>query len=248
MSLTLAIAEPRHRGLLYGALIWMLAAALLLMALGLLVAAQLQLNAIYVVKILALFGAGAVLALLGLAAHHPFKDFGPANGVTVVRGTLVALMAGLIGERTDSGAPLLAATIGMCVVLLDGVDGWLARRTRMTSSFGARFDMETDAVLVAVLAILAWQFGKAGAWVLLSGMLRYLFVAAALLWPLLRHPVPSSYRGKTIAVVQMIALIVAIAPVTPVKLSTAVAAAALAALSVSFLLDVVWLVRRADPS
>ncbi len=225
----------------------MLAAALLLMALGLLVAARLQLNAFYVVKVLVLFGAGAVLTLLGLAAHHPFRDFGPANGVTVMRGTLVVLMAGLIGERSDSGAPMLAAAVGMGVVLLDGVDGWLARRTRMASGFGARFDMETDAVLVAVLAVLAWQFGKAGAWVLLSGLLRYLFVAAGTLWPLLRRPVPSSYRAKTIAVIQMLALIVAIAPISSVEVSNAVAAMALAALSVSFLLDVVWLVRRADP-
>ncbi len=223
----------------------MLPATLSSMAVGLLVADRLQLGSLYIVKTLALFGIGAVLVLLGLAAHHPFKDFGPANGVTVARGALVVLMAGLIGERTTArGAPMLAASIGMCVVLLDGVDGWLARRTHMTSGFGARFDMETDAVLVAVLAVLAWQFGKAGVWVLLSGMLRYLFAAAALLWPLLRHPVPSSRRGKTIAVLQMLALIVAIAPITSVGLGNVLAATALAALSASFMLDIVWLARH----
>ena len=39
----------------------------------------------------------------------------------------------------------------------------------MASAFGARFDMETDALLLLVLAALAWQFDKAGAWVLASG-------------------------------------------------------------------------------
>ena len=44
---------------------------------------------------------------------------------------------------------------------LDGVDGWLARRRGMSSAFGARFDMEIDALLVQVLAILVWRYGKA---------------------------------------------------------------------------------------
>ena len=48
----------------------------------------------------------------------------------------------------------------------------------MTSAFGARFDMEVDALLIQVLAVLAWQWDKAGPWVLMSGLLRYVFVAA----------------------------------------------------------------------
>ena len=39
----------------------------------------------------------------------------------------------------------------------------------MASAFGARFDMEIDALLILVLAILAWQHDKAGAWVLAVG-------------------------------------------------------------------------------
>jgi len=114
------------------------------------------------------------------------------------------------------------------------------------SGFGARFDMETDAAFVAVLSLLAWQFGKVGAWVLLSGMMRYLFAVAALLWPLLRRPLPSTYRGKTIAVFQMIALIVAIAPMSRTSFAVTVAAAALIALIFSFSLDVVWLLRQPE--
>ena len=67
----------------------------------------------------------------------------------------------------------LAMALATVVAVLDGIDGWLARRTGMASDFGARFDMETDAALIMVLALLAWQFGKAGVWVLASGLLRY---------------------------------------------------------------------------
>jgi phosphatidylglycerophosphate synthase len=101
--------------------------------------------------------------------------------------------------------------------------------------------METDAVLVAVLAILVFQSGKVGAWVLLSGAMRYLFAAAALTVPLLRRSVPSSYRGKSIAVLQMLVLIVAIAPWCPPRVARSVAALALGLLILSFLLDIVWL-------
>ncbi|MEZ5583441.1 MAG: CDP-alcohol phosphatidyltransferase family protein [Candidatus Competibacteraceae bacterium] len=72
----------------------------------------------------------------------------------------------------------LMILIAISVVLLDGVDGWLARRSNTVSDFGARFDMETDALLIAVLALLVWRLDKVGVWILLAGALRYLFVAA----------------------------------------------------------------------
>ena len=87
----------------------------------------------------------------------------------------------------------------------------------MASGFGARFDMETDAVFVAVLSLLAWQFGKAGAWVLLSGLMRYWFVASRAALPSAAPGTRSSYRGKTIAVFQMIALIMRIAPASTIN-------------------------------
>jgi phosphatidylglycerophosphate synthase len=128
--------------------------------------------------------------------------------------------------------------------VLDGVDGWLARRTSLSSAFGARFDMETDALLIMVLAVLAWQFGKAGVWVLGSGLLRYLFLAAGRALPVLRHPLPPSRRRKVIAVVQIVALIVTVAPFVPVALSVLVAAVVLGLLTLSFLVDVLWLLAR----
>jgi phosphatidylglycerophosphate synthase len=244
-GVSLAIVRPEHRALLRSALLDLLVVALAMLAVGLLATSRLGFGAGFLPRSLLFFGAGALLVLRGLPVHHPFPTLGAANGVTLVRAALVALLAGLIGERA-SGAPAFAASIALAAIVLDGVDGWLARHTRMASRFGARFDMETDAVLVAVLALLAWQFGKVGAWVLLSGLMRYLFLVAAILMPLLRHPVPSSYRGKTIAVVQMLALLVAIAPFCPVSLAGALAAVALGLLSGSFLLDIVWWVRRAD--
>ena len=40
-----------------------------------------------------------------------------------------------------------------------------APHRRSRARFGARFDMEIDALLILALSILAWRHGKAGAWV-----------------------------------------------------------------------------------
>src|SRR4029079_4836188 len=130
----------------------------------------------------------------------------------------------------------------------DGVDGWLARRTRLSSRFGARFDMEVDALLIMALAVLAWQFGKARAWFFLSGLLRYIFIAAGWIWPWMRDPLPASRRRQTICVIQVVGFVVAVAPMVTPPSRTLAAVASLIVLLYSFLVDTIWLWRHAAPA
>jgi phosphatidylglycerophosphate synthase len=196
----------------------------------------------YVVK------AGAVVALIALVvvarrrANHPFPRFGAANQLTSFRALLVSLVAALIGEPMH---PVLAAALAAVVTALDGVDGWLARRSNMASSFGARFDVEVDALLIQVLAILVWQYGKAGPWVLASGLLRYAFVASGWFCDWMNAPLSPTRRAKVICVVQLGALMLAILPWVPVPASNVIAALGLAALTYSFGVDIVRLWRQA---
>lgn len=244
MVLTTAIVRPEHRELLRGALIGILAVALAIVPIGGLGASLLHLSATYVPKVLAVFTAGGALMLLALPGSHRFVRVGAANQVTLIRGALVALLAGLFGEHGTPAIATAAVLVASGAMVLDGVDGRVARRSGMASTFGARFDMETDAVFVAVLAVLAWQFGKAGAWVLLSGLMRYLFAALVAIVPRLQRPVPSTFRAKSIAVVQMTALIVALAPLCRPAVSAWIAASGLFALVLSFSLDVAWLLEH----
>jgi phosphatidylglycerophosphate synthase len=160
-----------------------------------------------------------------------------ANQITFARALLVAGLASLVSRPATPTLAWSVVLIATVAALLDGVDGWVARRTGTVSAFGSRFDMETDAALILVLAILVWSYGKAGPWVLLSGLLRYLFVAAGWLWPWMRAPLASSVRGKVICVVQIAALIVAMVPTISPPASSLVAAGALLALSYSFVVD-----------
>ena len=168
------------------------------------------------------------------------------NGITALRAGLVVILAGLIALPALSRRLMwIAVVIASVAAALDAVDGWLARRQGSVSAFGARFDMETDAALILVLAVLAWRWGKAGPWVLVIGGMRYFFVIAGWLLPWLRAPLAPTLRGKTVAVVQMVTLIVCLGPVVPVWFSTAGAAGALAMLGWSFAIDVrrLWLAR-----
>jgi phosphatidylglycerophosphate synthase len=198
---------------------------------------------LYAAKSLAVLTLVMIVATSLVDAHHPFARFGAANQMTMVRAALVALVAGLIGEPPV--APIAAAATGIAatVVILDGADGWLARRSGVASEFGARFDMEVDALLIMALAILAWRHGKAGSWVLLSGLLRYAFVAAGWLAPWLARPLPPSRRRQTVCVVQIAGLCAAVSPIVIPPASGIVAAMALLALAGSFLVDIVWLWR-----
>ena len=203
----------------------------------------LPVTGLYAVKSAALMALVMSVATVLVRTHHPFSAFGTANQMTTVLAALVALVGGLIGEPAVAPVAAAAVTVAVIVVMLDGTDGWLARRSDSASQFGARFDMEVDALLIMALSILVWQHGKAGGWVLLSGLLRYAFVAAGWIAPWLARPLPPSRRRQTVCVVQIVALCVVLAPVVPVAASTIVAATALLALAASFLIDVIWLWR-----
>jgi phosphatidylglycerophosphate synthase len=200
----------------------------------------------YPLKAAVLFAAVMGLSIGFLRQHHPFTRFGAANQITMLRAMLVALIAGLVGEPRVPAVALAAAAASVAVTALDGVDGWLARRHRIASRFGARFDMEIDALLILALSVLAWRHDKAGAWVMLSGLLRYAFVAAGALAPWLRAELPPSRRRQTICVVQIAALTIVMLPAIQPPVSTLLAAGALGGLVYSFLVDALWLWRTAS--
>jgi phosphatidylglycerophosphate synthase len=192
-----------------------------------------------------LYAAVAAIALTRVGAHR-MPRFGAANGVTLFRAGGVAVFAALAAEpavvAAVGGWALLAVALGL--LALDGIDGWLARRQRLETAFGARFDMEVDALFILVLAALAVGLGKAGAWVLALGMMRYGFVAASLAWPWLAAPLPPSLRRKAVCVLQIAVLAALLAPPVAPPVSGALAAAAFAALAWSFAVDVRWLARE----
>jgi phosphatidylglycerophosphate synthase len=122
------------------------------------------------------------------AAH----GFGAANGVTLLRLTLIFAIC-LVLHRASG---VLLGTLVFVIFALDGVDGWLARRRGLSSAFGAHFDMETDALCVLVLGLELWLGQEYGAWILLTGPLRYVYVLCLDLLPSTRGDMPRSKLAR----------------------------------------------------
>ncbi|NQW10983.1 MAG: CDP-alcohol phosphatidyltransferase family protein [Alphaproteobacteria bacterium] len=198
----------------------------------------------------------AVIAYLPVAAGvmiaapraHPYPVFGLANGITLFRAVLVCLAAGLIATPEVLATPahewLLVAGVTLALVL-DLADGWTARHQRLASEFGGRFDMEVDAWSMLILSGVVVIQSAAPVWALAIGLARYGFIVAGLLMPLLAAPLPPSRRRRAVCGMQVIALGALLAPSLPAAASWPIAAAALAALALSFALDICWLIRTA---
>jgi phosphatidylglycerophosphate synthase len=130
-------------------------------------------------------------------------------------------------------------TLAVAALLLDAVDGRVARRTGTCSAFGARFDGEADAFLLMVLSVAVAP--SVGGWVLAIGSARYVFGAAGRWLPWLRRPLPPRYWRKVVAAVQGVVLTLAAAAVLPPAVVVGALVGALALLTESFGRDVLWL-------
>ncbi len=168
--------------------------------------------------------------------------FGQANVVTAVRSSLVGVISGIVVASFFAPMPVwIVLALVVPTLLLDAVDGWVARRTNSASELGAQFDMEVDAFLLLVLS--AYVSQALGMWVLAIGLMRYAFVVAGWIFPWLCRQLPFRFWRKVVTAVQGIALTVAITGLLPV-VDAVFVAIALALLIESFGRDVVWLVAK----
>lgn len=185
------------------------------------------------------YGLGLGLTLGLFRRGFPHLTLGACNLVTLAR---LAMTAALLAPLPSGAAsPVAVVALALLALSLDGLDGWLARREGRVSDFGARFDMEVDSALGLVLALNAFAAGTVGAAVLLLGVPRYVFAAAALVLPWLDGPLPARFSRKAVCVAQIAVLIALQLPMTtglPAQIAVAVV---FAALVWSFWRDIVWL-------
>jgi phosphatidylglycerophosphate synthase len=180
--------------------------------------------------------------LVSALQRRSTSRLGWANVVTATRSTLVAIITGLVAASFVEPIPV-PVLIGLVVpaLVLDAVDGWVARRAGSITELGARFDMEVDAFLLLVLSAYVAQI--LGPWVVAIGLMRYFFVAAGWMLPWLRGQLPPRYWRKVVTAVQGIALTLAASGLVP-DVARVFVGVALALLVESFGRDVVWLALR----
>ena len=122
-----------------------------------------------------------LLVLMGKDILSDFQPFGGfANWITFSRLLLLVVIVATL-ERWSNIQ--LFGLFSICL-LLDGVDGWAARKFQQESEWGALFDKEVDSFFVLVVSMILYQSYQIPFWIILIGILHYLYelVLCALKW------------------------------------------------------------------
>ena len=128
-----------------------------------------------------------------LAAMNP--PGGYANWVTGSR--LILIITGSFLFAVASKYVILA--IMLSAVLLDAVDGFLARRYGQSTEFGTYFDLEIDAFIVLILCFYYYQYAGIGMWILIPGLLRYVYKVLIVMIPKSKSNEQKSKHASIIA-------------------------------------------------
>lgn len=172
--------------------------------------------------------AGASIYLLnilwqGLPFNYRIEEkrllphFGAGNNLTLVRGILLAALAGfLFSPLPPRELAWLPGLIYTLAATADQFDGYLARRSKQVTQLGEMLDLSLDGLGVLIASVLVVQYGQVPAWYLLVGLARYLFLAGIWLRRRLGKPVyalPTSSTRRPFAGAQMGLMAVVMWPV-----------------------------------
>ena len=167
----------------------------------------------------------------------------PADWVTLARASLVAAITALVANSFAGPISVwLLVSLAVVALMLDAVDGRIARSTGKSGPLGLYFDGEVDALLMLVLSVYVARLY--GGWVLAIGAMRYAFLIAWLSLPWMRRQLPPRYWRKVVTAAQGVVLTVAAAAVLPASATRIALLGALALLCESFGRDVWWLRAR----
>ena len=168
----------------------------------------------------------------GLATVRPWRYvFGLANTLTLLRGGLYAVVAGFLAVPASTELAWVPAACYGVGVVLDRLDGIVARTVGEQTPLGTRLDMAFDTFGFVVGPLLAVLWGRLPVWYLSISAARYVYLAG-IRWRRLRgRPVgerPDSSLGKYLAGLQMVFVTVALAPPVPTRVVVALAPVVLA--------------------
>lgn len=130
------------------------------------------------------------------SAPRPVPVLNAANIVTAARMVLVPAFVVLVlaSGLTHAGWRAAACLIFLVASLTDFVDGWIARRYGLVTSFGKVADPIADKALTGTALVLLSAYGAVPWWVTALILARELGVTVLRFW-VLRHGVIAASRG-----------------------------------------------------
>lgn len=185
-------------------------------------------------------------------AAAPFAELGWANRLTLLRGWLIAWVGGFVLLAPAEGwIAWLPGLLYCAAVLLDAVDGVVARRTDRVSLLGKALDTEMDALGLLVAPLLAVVLGKLH-WSFLAVSAAYYVFVAGLYWRRRRglpvYPLPPSAVRRVLAGSQMSFVALALLPVFPASGTRLLGVAFMLPILAGFAVDWLAVSGRMPPS
>jgi CDP-diacylglycerol--glycerol-3-phosphate 3-phosphatidyltransferase len=132
------------------------------------------------------------------------------NVLTVLRILLVPVLVAALLQEAGSGDALAAIVFALASVT-DALDGWIARRSKRTSTFGKLMDPLADKLLVTAALVSLVQLNRVSAWVAMVIIARE-FAVTGLRQLAMEHGqvMPASIWGKLKTVFQVAMVLVLI--------------------------------------
>jgi CDP-diacylglycerol--glycerol-3-phosphate 3-phosphatidyltransferase len=134
--------------------------------------------------------------------------YNPANVLTVARIVLVPvfLVLVIVSQMTSVGWRIVACLVFCVASATDFVDGWIARRFHLVTSFGKVADPIADKALTGTALVLLSAYGLVPWWVTVLILVREWGVTALRFWVIRYAVIPASRGGKLKTALQIAAI------------------------------------------
>jgi CDP-diacylglycerol--glycerol-3-phosphate 3-phosphatidyltransferase len=143
-----------------------------------------------------------------VSAPRVVSPYNPANILTVVRIILVPVFLVLVvaTDLTGTGPRILTCIVFCVASATDFVDGWIARRWSMVTSFGKVADPIADKALTGTALVLLSAYDRLPWWVTILILVREWGVTALRFWVIRYGIIPASRGGKLKTMLQIAAI------------------------------------------
>jgi len=142
------------------------------------------------------------------ATPREVSPYNPANVLTVVRIVLVPVFLAIVvaSGLAGTGARIAACLVFCLASATDYLDGWIARRWSLVTSFGKIADPIADKALTGTALVLLAAYHRVPWWVIIVILVREWGVTALRFW-VIRYGVIAASRGGKIKTALQIAAI-----------------------------------------
>ncbi|QSB13457.1 CDP-diacylglycerol--glycerol-3-phosphate 3-phosphatidyltransferase [Natronosporangium hydrolyticum] len=148
------------------------------------------------------------MTVVSQAAPRPVPVLNAANVITAVRLALIPVFVALVvvSGMTHSGWLAAACLVFLAASLTDFLDGWIARRYGLVTSFGKVADPIADKALTGTALLLLSWYGELWWLVTLVILGREFAVTGLRFWVIRRGVIPASRGGKLKTALQIAAI------------------------------------------